>query len=153
MNSHLSQDELLDQVYGLRSDDSHVRNCADCSSRLQALLETKARLGVEPPVSNEFLTVQRRAIYARLDRAAAAQMRWAPAFAVACVLAMGLLLYRPQPASQYQPERPAETTAARVELNNEQLLSDLYSMEESVEPRAAAPIHGLFEETSGSGEQ
>jgi hypothetical protein len=40
-----------------------------------------------------------------------------------------------------------------VEQSDEQLFSDLYSMEQSDEPRAAAPIHALFESSEGDVEQ
>ena len=33
----------------------------------------------------------------------------------------------------------------KAEISDEQLFSDVYSIEESIEPRAAAPIQGLFE--------
>ena len=116
-------------------------------------------------VSDAFLAAQRRSIYARLDRDAAIHVRWVPALAFAGLLAMGLILYRPH--AQYGPAHSTDTTA-RVELNaraevNEavnvgvnndaQLVSDLYSMEDSVEPLAAAPIHGLFEDTAGAAQQ
>lgn len=174
MNPHLSQDELLDQMYGVGAKEAHLRECGECSGRMQALLATKARLRAETPalqsnadatVSDEFLAAQRRSIYARLDRDAAMHVRWVPALAFAGLLAMGLILYRPH--AQYGPAHSTDTTA-RVELNaraevNEavnvgvnndaQLVSDLYSMEDSVEPLAAAPIHGLFEETAGAAQQ
>ncbi len=175
MNPHLSQDELLDhmyggQIYGVGSREAHLRECEECSGRMQALLETKARLRAELPalqstaeaqISDEFLAAQRRSIYARLDRNAAVHVRWAPALAFAGLLAMGLILYRPH--SQYGPAQSPDPTArvelnARVEVNvggnnDAQLVSDLYSMEESVEPLAAAPIHGLFEDTAGAAQQ
>jgi len=158
--AHLNDDELLAQMYAggtiARLDrGAHLMECADCSTRLEALAETKARLRAAadasaPVVSNEFLAAQRRAIYARLDQRVASQMRWAPAVAAAGLLAVGLLLYHP-----HTPYAPVHTTdpAARVEVSNEQLLSDLYSMEQSVEPEAAAPIHELFEEGAQGGQQ
>lgn len=161
MNSHLSpdhltDDEMLDQVYGLGvgSKDGHVRDCAECRGRLDALLRTKASLRSEADargrVSPSFFAAQRRTVYGRLDQAAAAHVRWAPALAGAGLLAMGLLLF-----PHMQGLAPhASAPPVRVELNtNEQLFSDLYSMEQSVEPEAVAPIHELFEETAAPGEQ
>ena len=49
MNPHFSQDELLDQMYGVGAREAHLRECAECSGRMQALLETKARLRAELP--------------------------------------------------------------------------------------------------------
>jgi len=160
MNPHLSQVELVEQLYGVGGKEAHVRECAECAGRLDALLQTRARLLTETRlraeadsrsrVSSAFLAGQRRAIYARLDRAAASHVGWAPALAGAGLLAMGLLLF-PHP-QVHAPRAPVPT--ARVELNtNEQLFSDLYSMEQSVEPEAAAPIHELFEGTAAPEEQ
>ncbi len=160
MNPHLNQDELLEQVYGVGDRDAHLRECAECSGRLDALLRTKTRLLAEArarvdadsrtEVSSAFLASQRRSIYARLDQAAASHVRWAPALAGAGLLAMGLLLF---PHAQVRAPR-APVPTARVELNtNEQVFADLYSLEQSVEPSAAAPIHELFEGTAGPEEQ
>jgi predicted anti-sigma-YlaC factor YlaD len=154
MNPHLSQVELVEQLYGVGGKEAHVRECAECAGRLEALARTKAQLRSQADsrshVSGAFLAAQRRAVYARLDQAAASHVRWAPALAGAGLLAMGLFLF---PHVQLRaPRTPVPT--ARVELNtNEQLFSDLYSMEQSVEPTAAAPLHELFEGTAGSEEQ
>lgn len=149
VGAHLSQDELLDRLYGLGGDGvAHVWECEECSSRLQALERRRAEAAAAAPaVSNEFLMAQRRAVYSRLDETAPGRARWAPAaLAVAFLLVMSVFLARPHAAY-----RPAHAPAAGpgVELNQEQLFSDLYSMEQSVEPRAAAPIHGLFEASEG----
>jgi hypothetical protein len=155
MNPHLSDDELLDRVYGLgESCVPHLRQCEECSARLEAFLRRRtdivAGAALEPlgannfVPSNEFLMAQRRAVYARLDKAPAARMHWAPAaLAVAFLLVMGVFLVHP--LAPYRPAGPPAPASAGVELNEEQLFSDLYSMEQSVEPRAAAPIHALFE--------
>ena len=145
MTPHLSQDELLDQIYGLGAHDAHLHGCAECSGRLRGMSETKARLRVDAAsqsaVSSEFLAAQRRAIYSRMDQAAKSYVRWAPALAGAGLLAMGLFLI---PHAGFETRVPVPVT--QVEVNaDQQLLSDLYSMEQSVEPSAAAPIHELFD--------
>ncbi len=46
VGAHLSQDELLDRLYGLGGDGvAHVRECEECSSRLQALERRRAEVG------------------------------------------------------------------------------------------------------------
>lgn len=154
MSRHLSQHELLEHVYGVGSGGAHLRDCAECSARLDAALRTKARLQADADlsssVSSALLAAQRRAIYGRLDQAARSYVRWAPALAGAGLLAMGLLLL---PHARVRTQH-APVPAARVDLSeNEQLFSDLYSMEQSVEPSADAPIHELFEEPAAAGEQ
>lgn len=158
LSGHFSDDQLLDRVYGLgESNIPHLQECNDCSGRLQAFerkrTETVAAASEHSnaEASNEFLMAQRRAIYARLDRAPATRAHWAPAaVAVVFLLVMGLFLVHPH--ATYAPVLPPDP-APNVELKNEQLFSDLYSMEQSVEPRAAAPIHALFEASDGDAQQ
>jgi hypothetical protein len=146
LSRHLSNDELLDRMY-LGEGAPHLEECEECAGRLQALEQRRAQAAAKQPVSNEFLAGQRRAIYARLDQPVSAHLHWAPAaLAVAFLLVTGVFLVRPHP--QYRQVRPPAPAVA-VDLSNEQLFSDLYSMEQSVEPQAAAPIHGLFEVSDG----
>jgi hypothetical protein len=154
--AHLTNDELLDRIYGLGENSiPHLRDCKECSGRFQALerrraeasLLTAGSAGTNAAASNEFLAAQRRAIYARLGEAPAARLHWAPAaLAVAFLLVMGVFLARPHAGNRVM--RPAAPALA-VDLSEDQLFSDLYSMEQSVEPRAAAPIHALFEGSEG----
>ena len=57
---------------------------------------------------------------------------------LAFVFAVGVLVYR-FPATAPVPASKADTGDA-------QLFSEVYSMEQSTEPRGAAPIHALFED-------
>ena len=155
MKFHLNQDQLLEQVYGVGSGEAHLKQCAECAARLQRLMRIKDRHRAEergrPSPSSAFFAAQRRAIYSRLDHAAGSYVRWAPALAGAALLAVGLMLL---PHAQVRTRRAATASISRVELNdNEQLFSDLYSMEQSVEPSADAPIHELFDEQAGAGER
>ena len=171
-SQHLSNDQLLDRLYGLEEagpeSATHLRECQECSNRFESLKRRRSEMvaassAKDAAVPNEFLLAQRREIYARLDRTATVNARWAPAaLAVAFLLVMGVFLARPH--AVYRPMLPANPTSAMdvaakqgvesgAEKNAEQLFSDLYSMEQSVEPLAAAPIHGLFEASSGESVQ
>lgn len=142
---HLTHEELLAQIYGVGGIEAHVRDCADCSARLQTMELRRQDSAALPEVSNSYLAQQRRSIYARIEDGVSTQARWAPALAAAFLLAIGIALYHPHASM-----RPASTQASvSAESTTEQLFSDLYSMEQSVEPEAAAPIHELFE-TSGT---
>ena len=81
-------------------------------------------------------------------QAPAARLHWAPAAAGRRISA-GHGRVSGSPACGNRVRTPA--VALGVELNEEQLFSDLYSMEQSVEPRATAPIHELFEDAAGDG--
>jgi hypothetical protein len=90
-------------------------------------------LAVPEEMPWERLAAQRRAIYSRLGEQPRKPMRWVPAVAAGCLLVIGAILYRPaQPAHQ--------------DSGDAQLFSDVYSIEQSTEPLAAAPIHALFED-------
>ncbi len=149
LSRHLNNDELLDRLYGLGElGVAHLRECQECSSRFQALERRRAEVAAassraSEAASNRLLMVQRRAIYSKLGRAPAARLHWAPAaLAAAFLLVTGVFLARPHAV------RPPDA-ASGVELREEQLFSDLNSMEQSDEPRAAAPLHALFEASAG----
>ncbi len=89
----------------------------------------------EPEVSSEFLAEQRRTIYRRLDEP---QRHWIP-MRWALSLAMLLLVVAGGVTLQLRHK------AAPV-ISDEQLFSDLSAMEQTNEPKAIQPIHGLFQE-------
>ncbi len=93
----------------------------------------------EPEVSSDFLAEQRRTIYRRLDepRPNRAAMRWALSLAMLVLMfAGGLTLER----------RYKAASAVPATLSDDQLFSDLSAMEQTSEPKAIQPIHGLFQE-------
>jgi predicted anti-sigma-YlaC factor YlaD len=132
MNSHLSDDELLDRLYGL-SEDSHLDHCEDCARRWSDLVEQRARLAAPEQVSSDILAAQRRRIYARLGEQPRERKAWTPALAAACLVLVGVLLYRPVAT-------PIPDSA------DDQLFAEVYSMEQAIEPLGATPIHALFED-------
>jgi hypothetical protein len=140
MSRHLTNTELIDRLYGIGdcAAESHLLECIECTSRYRAFEERRCETA-ETSISSNDLAAQRRAIYARIDAVGRMQPRWTSALAAGLLLAVGMVLYRPL---THVAERPAP---ARTEISDQQLFSDVYSMEESAEPRAAAPIQGLFE--------
>jgi hypothetical protein len=141
MKKHLSSDELVSLVYGVGPDghlDVHLDGCRDCSVRFEELREKRAMATEALPVSHEFMAAQRRNIYARMGERPQARLKWMPAMAAAaCLIAVGVFSYHP--AQVLKPE-VAETHV------DAQLFADVYSMEQSMEPIAAQPIHALFEQ-------
>jgi hypothetical protein len=139
-HEHLSEDALLDAVYGIAGNetDAHLRRCADCAQRLHEWHEKRAASVASVEISGEFLAAQRRKIYDRIERPSTKRWLWAPGLAAACALAMGIFVYHP--ALRQQPgNKPAE-------ISDTQLFGEIYSMEQSPEPAAAAPVRALFEE-------
>ena len=93
----------------------------------------------EAEVSSEFLAAQRRSIYRRLDEP---RRNWTPT-GFALSLAMLLLMF----AGGLTLERRHKTASSpSISMSDDQLFSELSAMEQSNEPRAIQPIHGLFQE-------
>ena len=140
-HEHLSDDALLDALYGLTGNEAHVRECAICAQRFNEWRQKRESLAgtadVSTDVTSDFLAAQRRKIYERLERPEPKRLRWAPALAMACLVAVGVLVYHPA-----TPPTPPQ----RGDVSDSQLFSDAYTMDQSLEPSAAAPIHALFED-------
>jgi len=142
-HEHLSEDTLLDAVYGIAADDAdaHLRRCPDCAQRLQEWHEKRAATAERVEISSEFLAAQRRKIYERIERPSRKRWLWAPGLAAACALAVSVFVYHPV----VQRATP-QVQSAEVEISDTQLFGDIYSLEQVVEPAAAAPARALFEE-------
>ena len=138
-HEHLSEDALLDAVYGIAGNDAdaHLRGCTDCAQRLHEWQEKRASTVASIEIPGEFLAAQRRKIYERIERPSRKHWLWAPGLAAACALAVGIFVYHPA------PQQPVNKAA---EISDAQLFGDIYSMEQAVEPAAAAPARALFEE-------
>jgi hypothetical protein len=140
-HEHLDDDALLDALYGLADNEPHLRECAICAQRFNEWRRKRESLagaaGVSTDVSSDFLAAQRRKIYERLERPEPKRLRWAPALAMACLVAVGVLVYHPA-----TPPAPQQ----RGDVSDSQLFSDAYTMDQSLEPSAAAPIRALFED-------
>jgi anti-sigma factor RsiW len=131
---HLSADELIDALYGAVHTD-HLDTCAECSGRLRQLLAMRAEATRPAAASADFLAAQRRNIYARMGEQPSSKLGWAPALAAAVVvIAAGVFSLRPQTAVVHQ------------EIDQAQLFSDVYSMQQSMEPIAAQPIDAIFDQ-------
>ena len=134
--SHWSDDELIEHFYEIGSvDPAHLESCGECRDRWQRLLAKRRAISEGEEVSSSFLAAQRQSIYRRLDGKPSAVFRWAPALALALTLIVGAFFFHPA------APRPVPLADA----SDAQLLSDVYNLEQASEPKAAAPIRGLFE--------
>ncbi len=131
---HWTEGDFEQWLYGLKDEDSHLKECAECGGERDRLRMARARLIEQPEVSEEFLAGQRRSIYRRLYEPGHSwrALRWAIPAAMVLMMAFGLTL-----------QRGSRTAAA---ISDEQLFSDLTAIEQSAEPKAIAPMHKLFEE-------
>ena len=139
MKQHLTTDQLIDRLYGVGAD-GHLNECSECSERFLQLRERKEMAAEALPASYEFLAAQRRSIYARMGERPQARMRWVPALAAAlCLVAAGV--FGPDAFVHHPVAQVAKPVVV-----DPQLFSDVYSMEQSMEPLAAQPIHALFDQ-------
>src|SRR5438477_5832487 len=94
---HLSDDVLLDAVYGIGGADAeaHVRACAACAGRLSEWRQRRASAAESFEMSAELLAAQRRKIYERIERPSRKHWWWAPALAAMCALVVGVFIYQP----------------------------------------------------------
>jgi hypothetical protein len=134
---HLNENVLLDAIYGIATQDAeaHLRVCPECSTRLSDCKQMRATSSGE--LSNQFLAAQRRAIYQRIEAKPSRARVWAPVLAAACALTVGVFVYHPgtEPKPVVNPE-----------VNDSQLFTDVFSMEQSLEPSATASVRVMFEE-------
>jgi hypothetical protein len=136
LKPHLSDDQLIDLLYGVEQVTPHLAECEACTARFEAFEQRHRESIPTVPVTGEFLAAQRRQIHARLDQRPVTRLKWVPALVAACLLFVMVLVHRPTPAP-----------VTHTDSGDAQLFSEVYSMEQSsVEPAAAAPIHELFED-------
>ena len=147
MNGHLTQDDLIDRLYGIASAEvnAHLESCVECGERLSAVEMRRVDSAAVPAISEAALMKQRRAILARVESPAASRVKWVPAFAAACLLVVVALVYQPGEQAQVTETKIAK---AAPDFDDKQLFSELYAIELAEEPRAAAPIRQLFESSA-----
>ena len=131
---HWTETDFQNWLYGLRDEDQHISECSECQGEVERLKRERQRIAAEPEVSREFLAAQRRRIYQRLEQPHrnTIALRWALSVAMLLLMVVGITVER------LHKNSPA--------ISDEQLFSDLASIEQSAEPKAIQPIHNLFEE-------
>ncbi len=149
---HLSDDELIGLLYGLggiEDAESHLTGCSECGGRWSAMhraLGMARAEAVAPEISGRKLAAQRQQILERLEHPSSGSLawRWVPVATAASLLAAAMLLHQRPSVPQQTPPAPAAVSAEA----DAALFTDVYSMEQDVEPEAVAPIRALFQETS-----
>jgi hypothetical protein len=147
---HLSDDELIALLYGLGDAEGHLAQCPECGDRWNAMHRamgmTRAESARILEIGGRRLAAQRQEILQRLEnpRSGLRASSWIPAATVAALLAAAMFV---QQHSKVPPAAPPAEAAVNAETDGE-LFTDVYSMEQDVEPRAAAPIRALFQEAS-----
>jgi hypothetical protein len=149
MSRHWTLDELTDRMYGIREEDEHLRSCGECSKRLEEIYLCRAAVTVPPEMSPAGLAAQRSAVLQGIGAPSRVLVRWVPAVtAAACLLAVAAFLRWPARIAPHGITgiTTTEVTTTGATVSDAHLFADIYSVEESAEPRAAAPMHALFQE-------
>lgn len=133
MKKHLTTDEFINGLYDVGGLE-HLKECDECSAKFRELGDRHALAAQPAPVSYEFLAAQRRNIYARMGERPGLPAKWLPALAAAvCLLVVSVI-------ANYPAQAPKPPVA------DAQLFSDVYSIEQNMEPIAAQPIDALFDQ-------
>lgn len=135
---HWTRKDAIEHLYGIGPDAVHLDECADCRSMTAELEAQRRRSAAEPEISPEFLAAQRRAIYRKLGREPRQRSRLAPAFVVAFLVLIALLVGR---NTWFGSPAPLVTSS------DSQLFSEIYALEQDSEPQAAQTVKAMFEET------
>lgn len=141
MSEHLTRDEMIQRLYGMDTGAGHLERCPECGARYQALEARRADLAAPEEIPADVLAAQRRAVYSRMGERPHSVHAWIPALATAALLALGVYVYQPV---THHPQKIV--AAPKMDVGDAQLFSEAVSMELTAEPRAVAPMHGLFEE-------
>jgi hypothetical protein len=133
---HWGDEELLSRLYGFGADDGHLEQCEQCRARWNDLkLGREKLLARQPQIPVEFLSAQRRAINARLER----KPYWirpplAPSLTALLLILVILTVFRPA------PEKEPQDTISDV-----QVFEDVFNTAAGTEPSAVEPVRSLFE--------
>jgi anti-sigma factor RsiW len=145
---HLSDDQLIAHLYGIADEahEPHLDSCPECQVRWAAIEQRRASLTTAPPVSEEILVRQRRAVLENAAPSTPLRSPWLPAGAAVLALAAIVLLRPSQQPSRTLPPVAVSDPAPVLEAG---WFDEAYASSVSVEPRAAQPLRELF----SSGEQ
>jgi len=139
--NHWTNDEVVDHLYGVGPEDGHERECAECRARIVAVRARREAVESGDEVTAGLLRNQRLAIAGRIEaRRMELQAWWRTPVWVAVMAALALVLSAPRPA------REATVAGGLNRAQDAEMYLEIYQSISSEEPRALAPMHGLFEE-------
>ena len=145
VSGHWTDEQLIEYLYGVGPEGSHLDTCRDCHERLSAMQARRQAMELNLPSHEEagfqFLAAQRRKIYARLTERSSwwsefQLRRWASAAAMALVLGGGLVVYEENHRHQLLENKVSDA----------QLAQDVSLMAQDSEPQPTAPLQALFDE-------
>lgn len=161
-HEHINDDVFIDALYGVSAIDlgacdigACVRECPVCAERWNALQERRGVITAPLEIGMETLAAQRAKIYRRIENPSLWEKisDWTGPLvagaAAACFLAISVLAHNSAtPVPTADSSTAIVSTAgvvATAGISDMQLYSDVYAMEQSFEPSAAASFGVLFE--------
>ncbi len=145
LSGHWTDEQLIEYLYGVGPEESHLNDCRDCQARLSSMQAKRRSVEFSPASDREvrfdFLAAQRRKIYARLTESAPwwsglQPRRLASAAAAVLVLGGGVLFYEENHRQQMMENKVSDA----------QLAQQVSSMADEAEAQPTAPLQALFEE-------
>jgi anti-sigma factor RsiW len=151
--NHCSDEQLIQQLYGVGPSGRHLAECAECQARLDAMRlsrrEVEDSYRAEDALSQESFAAQRRAIYARIEARESrlwwtvSGRAWASAALAVVLLGGGWAIHSvPYLLSPNGGKRPA----VQNKLSDAELADQVSQIADNAEPKAAAPLEALFED-------
>ncbi len=133
---HYSDDDLLDRLYETGRTDDHLEQCETCRLRWERLLLRRRQVLVQPEISSAWLARAHMRLAEQMEKRPAGWIRafLRPALAATALIVIAILAESPAP-------RPAPEIAS----GDAQLLSEICTLIQEDEPRAATPVRALFE--------
>jgi hypothetical protein len=144
LSGHWTDEQLIEQIYGIAPKDLHLEGCQECQGRLAAMLSARREVerngSPEDQLAFDLLAAQRRRVYERIGGSmnwqfAGAIRRWAAAAAMVAVLGGGALVY------EQQRRQTSQNTISDI-----QLAQQVSQIANDSEPGATAPLQALFDE-------
>lgn len=129
-----TEQDLIDRLYGIETAPPEVTAVWEAGPEYRAAWQrVQARHALKPAMPEPDWAAQRRRIYERLEHPPVSWTKWLSAGLATAALA-GVLLVN----------RPGGSRVAPDEISDTQLFQEIAVIEQTAEPRAAAPVRELF---------
>ncbi len=129
-----TEQDLIDRLYGIETAPPEVTAAWEATPEYRAAWErVQVQHASKPGVPEPDWAAQRRRIYERLEHPSVSWTKWLSAGLATAALAGVLFVNRPGLA----PVVPEE-------ISDTQLFQEMAAIEQTAEPRAAAPVKELF---------
>lgn len=129
-----TEQDLIDRLYGIEAAPPEVRAAWEATPEYRAAWQcVQAQYASKPAIPEPDWAAQRRRIYEHLEHPPVSWTKWLSAGLATAALAGVLFVNRPGPSG-----------VVPAEISDTQLFQEIAAIEQTAEPRAAAPVKELF---------